>query len=312
MTLGLEAIKFLLEQDEANVPIVQDWIDKWFWRGYRLLGLVAADAGLHAAPEGDELEGVLRALLRGADARRAVPGPRVLRHPPPRHVEQASPRRSILSHQVYWTLYQFQLRRGVHHDRARRRGAWTGCREKYPETFDQYFRPLWDKGSEDAGGRRPFFFRGLPQLCQVCQIPMVFTEPGDPTTPCQRHSELRRASATTPAPTAASGSSSGSPRSTSRRGCRCTRSTRATAAEPPFPRCWPGTACRTVTRGEYLRSADKAYWDKWHAEASSPAPTPVAGEGWRQGALRLLLPGQDRQEHFGDDLLVNVCGQETC
>ena len=36
MTLGLEAIKFLLEQDEANVPIVQDWIDKWFWRGYRL------------------------------------------------------------------------------------------------------------------------------------------------------------------------------------------------------------------------------------------------------------------------------------
>ena len=42
MTLGLESIKFLLEQDEGNVPIIQDWIDKWFWRGYRLLGLVAA------------------------------------------------------------------------------------------------------------------------------------------------------------------------------------------------------------------------------------------------------------------------------
>ena len=41
MTLGLEAIKFLLEQDEANVPIVQAWIDKWFWRGYRVTGLVA-------------------------------------------------------------------------------------------------------------------------------------------------------------------------------------------------------------------------------------------------------------------------------
>ncbi|HQV58836.1 MAG TPA: hypothetical protein PKV27_12540, partial [Ilumatobacteraceae bacterium] len=40
MTLGLEVIKFLLEQDEANVPIVQHWIDKWFWRGHRLLGLV--------------------------------------------------------------------------------------------------------------------------------------------------------------------------------------------------------------------------------------------------------------------------------
>ena len=31
----------MLEQDPANVPIVQRWIDKWFWRGYRLLTLVA-------------------------------------------------------------------------------------------------------------------------------------------------------------------------------------------------------------------------------------------------------------------------------
>ena len=41
MTLGLEVIKFMLEQDERNVPIVQKWIDKWFWRGYRLLVLVS-------------------------------------------------------------------------------------------------------------------------------------------------------------------------------------------------------------------------------------------------------------------------------
>ena len=49
MTLGLEAIKFILEQDEANVPIVQDWIDKWFWRGYRVPGTGRPDDGLHAA-----------------------------------------------------------------------------------------------------------------------------------------------------------------------------------------------------------------------------------------------------------------------
>ena len=41
MTLGIECIKFMLEQDEDNVPIVQRWIDKWFWRGYRLLTIVA-------------------------------------------------------------------------------------------------------------------------------------------------------------------------------------------------------------------------------------------------------------------------------
>jgi phenol hydroxylase P3 protein len=41
MTLGIECIKFMLEQDPGNVPIVQRWIDKWFWRGYRVLTLVA-------------------------------------------------------------------------------------------------------------------------------------------------------------------------------------------------------------------------------------------------------------------------------
>src|SRR4029078_11665808 len=45
MTLGLEAIKFLLEQDEGNVPIIQDWIDKWFWRAEPLSRVVG---GLYA------------------------------------------------------------------------------------------------------------------------------------------------------------------------------------------------------------------------------------------------------------------------
>src|SRR3954453_12017278 len=41
MTLGLEAIKFLLEQDEGNVPMIQEWIDKLFWPAYRISPLVA-------------------------------------------------------------------------------------------------------------------------------------------------------------------------------------------------------------------------------------------------------------------------------
>ncbi len=40
MTLGLECIKFMLEQDPDNLPIVQRWIDKWTWRGTRKLGAV--------------------------------------------------------------------------------------------------------------------------------------------------------------------------------------------------------------------------------------------------------------------------------
>ena len=41
MTLGLECVKFVLEQDPDNLPIVQRWIDKWTWRGVRLLAVLA-------------------------------------------------------------------------------------------------------------------------------------------------------------------------------------------------------------------------------------------------------------------------------
>ena len=41
MTLGIEVIKFLLEQHPDNLPIVQKWVDKWFWRGHKVLGIVA-------------------------------------------------------------------------------------------------------------------------------------------------------------------------------------------------------------------------------------------------------------------------------
>ena len=80
MTLGLGALKFMLEQDEGNVPIIQDWLDKWFWRGIPAAQPGRRDDGLHAPQAVHELEGGVRALLRGADAGRAVP--RVLRYPP--------------------------------------------------------------------------------------------------------------------------------------------------------------------------------------------------------------------------------------
>ena len=43
MTLGIECIKFMLEQDPDNLPIVQRWIDKWTWRGTRKLSQKAVE-----------------------------------------------------------------------------------------------------------------------------------------------------------------------------------------------------------------------------------------------------------------------------
>ena len=48
--------------------------------------------------------------------------------------------------------------------------------EKYPDTFDKYYRPryeYWAKQKEEGTFE---YQKGLPQLCQVCQIPMIFTD----------------------------------------------------------------------------------------------------------------------------------------
>ena len=190
MTLGLEAIKFLLEQDEANVPIVQGWIDKWFWRGYRLTALVAAmldymlPKKVMSWSEAFELY-FAQQMLEGLFPDLAYYGIR-----PPLHVDAALAEKDILSHQVYWALYQFSFAAGF---TTTVPGAdelnWFSA--QYPDTFDRYFRGNWEKAARIAAGGGRFFFRGLPQLCQVCQIPMLFTEPGDPTTICQRGSDFR-------------------------------------------------------------------------------------------------------------------------
>jgi phenol hydroxylase P3 protein len=67
--------------------------------------------------------------------------------------------------------------------------AWLS--KKYPDTFDRYYRPRWEhiKAMEQAG--TPYANFGLAKLCQTCQLPEVFTEPGDPTRHCYRDTLYR-------------------------------------------------------------------------------------------------------------------------
>ncbi len=189
MTLGLESIRFLLEQDPDNVPIVQGWIDKWFWRSYRVTALVAGmmdymlPRKVMSWKEAFELyfeEQMMGSLFKDL----AYYGIR-----PPAHVGDAIAEKEHLSHQVYWTLYSFSFAAAFTTtvpDPAEL--EWLS--QTYPESFDKLYRPRWERAAEITEGGGRFFFQGLPQLCQVCQIPMLFTEPGDPTTICQRHSNF--------------------------------------------------------------------------------------------------------------------------
>ncbi|KHK56464.1 phenol 2-monooxygenase [Burkholderia sp. A9] len=178
MTLGIECIKFLLEQDPDNVPIVQRWIDKWFWRGYRLLTLVAMMMDymqpkrvmswresweMYAEQNGGALfKDLARYGIRE-----------------PKGWQDACEGKDHISHQAWSTFYGFNAASAFHtwvptEDEL----AWLSA--KYPDSFDRHYRPRFDYWGEQAKAGNRFYMKTLPMLCQTCQIPMLFTEPGNP------------------------------------------------------------------------------------------------------------------------------------
>ena len=184
MTLGLEVIKFILEQDPDNLPIVQNWIDKWFWRGFRVLGLVSTmmdymlPKRVMSWREAWEIYGVENggALFKDL-ARYGIK--------PPRGWDDAAKSIDHMSHQFMLGLYQWSFGTAFH--------AWIPSDDdmrwlsaKYPDTFDTYYRPRWEHIKKMAAAGTPFKNYGLAKLCQTCQLPCVFTEPDDPTLTCHR------------------------------------------------------------------------------------------------------------------------------
>lgn len=184
MTLGLECIKFILEQDPANLPIVQRWIDKWCWRGVRLLSIVAMmmdymlPKRVMSWKEAWEIyfEENGGALFKDL-ARYGIKMPAC--------AEQIRQEKDHLSHQVWSAFYNYSGATDFH--------TWMPTEEemqwlsqKYPDTFDKYYRPRFEFWREQQEKGNRFYNKTLPMLCQTCQIPMAFTEPGDPTKICYR------------------------------------------------------------------------------------------------------------------------------
>jgi phenol hydroxylase P3 protein len=187
MTLGLEVIKFVLEQDPANLPIVQGWLDKWTWRGVRVLTLVAMmqdymlPKRVMSWAEAWEIyfEENCGALFRDLE-RYGVKMPAC--------VEQVRQERDHLSHMAWCQFYQGRATNDFH--------TWLPSAEdmdwlsaKYPDTFDRYYRPRFEYWAKCEAEGKPFEATAIPMQCQTCQIPMFFTEPGDPTKLAQRHCE---------------------------------------------------------------------------------------------------------------------------
>jgi phenol hydroxylase P3 protein len=189
MTLGLECIKFMLEQDPDNVPIVQRWIDKWTWRGTRVLALVSMmmdymlPKRVMSWKEAWEIyfEQNGGALFKDLE-RYGIKLPDC--------AGQAIADKEHISHQLWAAVYQWNFGTMFH--------TWIPSDEeldwlsaKYPDTFDKYYRPRWEMFREMEKEGKRHLNTGLAQLCQVCQFPMIFTEHGDPTKICHRELDYK-------------------------------------------------------------------------------------------------------------------------
>jgi phenol hydroxylase P3 protein len=175
MTLGLQAVKFMLEQDSHNVPIVQEWMDKWLWRGYRLLAIVSAmmDYMLPNSPtswsEAVSLYIEQNAVALYKDLERY--GIKT----PTKMLEKIKVEKEHYSHLVWKTLY-VHTNATAFHTWLPSEEKMNWLSEKYPNTFDKYYRPIFEfyKKKADAGER--YYSQTLPCLCQTCQLPLLFTD----------------------------------------------------------------------------------------------------------------------------------------
>ena len=304
MTLGLECIKFMLEQDEDNVPIVQDWIDKWFWRGYRLLGLVPACRTISCPKvmswkeafelylEQQMLDGLSRiGVLRhhSADATSSRP----------------SRRRRYCSHQVFWVLYQCSTpRRSPPPSRTTRNGLDGRA---IPGDFQPALPAAVSQGPRDAQQGKRFFNGGLPMLCQVCQIPMGFTEIGNPGVQAQRHSPLR-GRALQHLLRRLQMDLRSEPWKYRQAWLPVHQIFQGNCGGPTIRTCRDGTTYGPETAASTWTVARRQDWDKWHAAAGGPEMTDTTTVMQQPPTEfgEYNFPSKDRIELYGDDQLVHV------
>jgi phenol hydroxylase P3 protein len=186
MTLGLEVVKFLCEQDPGNVPIVQKWLDKWFWRGFRLLTLVGMMMDYMLPKRVMSWSEAWKIYFEDAGGALFKDLERYGLRMPKYH-EIATQTKDRVTHEAWATFYNYGAAADFH--------TWVPSDEeldwlsaKYPETFDSVYRPRFEYWREQQQAGKRFYNASLPMLCQTCQVPMFFSEPDDPTKIAYRES----------------------------------------------------------------------------------------------------------------------------
>ena len=168
---GLSLIEFLVREDAANLPLVQGWIDKWFWRSVRLSSLVAI-------MQDYMLPTRTHSWLTSWTTYVQQPLQQVfntwapLGLKPPSSWQQACEQQTHVSHQTWLRLCRYSASLPLH--------VWAPnpdeldwLSHQYPGTFDILYRPhLQGLAHQIAHGQRPGA-ETAPVLCGTCQLPAI-------------------------------------------------------------------------------------------------------------------------------------------
>lgn len=176
MAIGQATIRTLLEEDSRNIPIVQEWFDKWTWRNHRLFNTAVSifndyfarnkTLSFKEAYKKYFLENFVGGMVDEL-------GPLGLK--PPRFLDDMIYETEFISHVVWKELY---MRKQILFFKVfapdERDKEWL--REKYPD-WDRLVGKFWDEVEQGAPGDAA----NLPMICNLCHVPCIYPEPEHPT-----------------------------------------------------------------------------------------------------------------------------------
>ena len=171
MALGQSVARAIL-QNEDNLELVQDWMDKWFWRCHRLL-LAVVGPVLDYFPKNKPVSYkeafqryVVEDFIYGYVSELSQFGLK-----PPRHLDQALAEIEHGSHTVWRDLYASRnsLWFDVHQPT---RDDLEWLKEKYP-AFEGTHAGFW----EEVANGMDVHADSAPMICDICHFPCTFPEP---------------------------------------------------------------------------------------------------------------------------------------
>jgi phenol hydroxylase P3 protein len=184
MALGMTALKMLLEEDDRNVPIIQKWLDKWYWRAYRMFSVVAVlvDYYPRIRPiswkkafeiyiEEQVFNGLFRELRKY--------GIRL-----PLHAEDSIKEKETYSHTTMRIL-DYYKHANMFRAFKLQEDDYEWLSKEYSLFEPHYASHFRRQGDHALAKMGP----GIPSVCRVCQIPLEFVNPDDPTKSWTQFSE---------------------------------------------------------------------------------------------------------------------------